>query len=387
MKKKLLCFYTSDYDDIVKKGVIESYYLFKEKNYFNEVLLVCPFARTNKKVDLGNGVKVLQYGWKSRIEFLNRFRITKAIGSIVIIFKLLFVLPIKVFVFNPTIIRSTDPYYLGLIGLSYSVHSDYQKCFISGGFTFTIFGSRLIPLKIEKFVYDHSDMILPISEYLKNVIVNTHKISVQKINVIYHGMDFNAFDSEKRIDIYEKFKISKDLKIISYVARLSKEKNSLDILELVEKLKNNRTDFVMLVAGDGPERSYMEKYIHDRSLEKYIRLLGFQKRNIVISLREQCRVSICLFDGHSLIEACAASRPVVAYDVEWHSELIKNEITGFLVREHDIDDLSNKVSFLLDNDELADQMGKNARDTAFEMLNIDKTISVKQACYNKLIED
>jgi len=37
--------------------------------------------------------------------------------------------------------------------------------------------------------------------------------------------------------------------------------------------------------------------------------------------------------GFSLIEAYAAGRPVVSYDVEWHSELVKNNETGFLIPE------------------------------------------------------
>ena len=69
--------------------------------------------------------------------------------------------------------------------------------------------------------------------------------------------------------------------------------------------------------------------------------------------------------GFSLIEACAASRPVIAYDVEWHSELVINNKTGYLIEENDINEVVNKINYLLENKETADELGKNAREKAF----------------------
>jgi len=48
-----------------------------------------------------------------------------------------------------------------------------------------------------------------------------------------------------------------------------------------------------------------------------------------------------LWGGFSLIEAGAAGNPMIAYDVEWHYELVENHVTGFLVTENNIDMISN----------------------------------------------
>lgn len=391
----MFCFYTSNYEDIVKKGVINSYYLFKEEDFFDEVILMCPFARKSATITLDNGVKIIQYGWQSRFPILNRFKLTKLFGTIIVLFKLLFLLPYTIFMFKPDVIRANDPYYLGLIGLFYSklfnipfcvsVHSDYQKCFLSDGFTFTILGSRYLPLKIEKYIFNKTMMILPISQYLKNVIIGMHGIDDQKIKVIYHGLDFDKFDGVVYSDIRKKFGINQNKKIISYVARLSKEKNSLDLLLIATNLNKIRNDWIMIIAGDGLERVFMENYIQEHGLAEQVKFLGFQDREIIVNLRKQSFMAICLFDGHSLIEACAAKRPVLGYDTEWHKELILDGKTGFLVQENDINGAVSKINSLLDNIELSDNMGILARNEAYNKLNISKTTKVKQKYYSALI--
>jgi hypothetical protein len=62
--------------------------------------------------------------------------------------------------------------------------------------------------------------------------------------------------------------------------------------------------------------------IQSKNLQKLIRIIGFQSRDFVISLRKESALALCLMGGFSLIEACAAARPVIAYAVEWHLELV-----------------------------------------------------------------
>ncbi len=141
------------------------------------------------------------------------------------------------------------------------------------------------------------------------------------------------------------------------------------------------------MAGGGAEKDRLKKLVaNDKDLNRVIRLVGFQSREVCLDLRRASAVSLCLMAGFSLIEACAAGHPVVAYDVEWHSELVKNDETGFLVREHDIDGLVKSVSYLLDNPEKALQMGENAQAFAFDRHDINKTSAIKRQYYQELLK-
>ena len=61
--------------------------------------------------------------------------------------------------------------------------------------------------------------------------------------------------------------------------------------------------------------------------------------------------------GFSLIESCAAGSPAIAYDVEWHGELVRDGETGFLLAEGDAAGLVAAVERLLDDEALAARLG------------------------------
>ena len=90
--------------------------------------------------------------------------------------------------------------------------------------------------------------------------------------------------------------------------------------------------------------------------------------------------------GFSLIEACAAGRPVVSYDVEWHSELVKSNETGFLLKEHDIDAVVEALDWLLEHPSESDAMGERAKTMAFERHDLKNTSAVKVGVYSELLK-
>jgi glycosyltransferase involved in cell wall biosynthesis len=123
----------------------------------------------------------------------------------------------------------------------------------------------------------------------------------------------------------------------------------------------------------------------DAILRRVVRLAGFQPRSGVAALRQASSVSLCLMGGYSLIEACAASSPVVSYDVEWHHELVKDGETGFLVPEHDLAQLAEAVSRLLDDAPLGKSLGQRAREAALSRHGSKNTVAIKRRCYQEIL--
>ena len=60
------------------------------------------------------------------------------------------------------------------------------------------------------------------------------------------------------------------------------------------------------------------------------------------------------------IEAMSRGRPVVAFDSGGISDWLDDQVTGLLVPPADISELAKAVQHLLDNPEIADQMGRRA---------------------------
>jgi len=397
--RKILYITPSDITDIVSKGVQDLILDRNEGGFFDFCLTLIPFGRTNLQYNIRKDNLIIQYGWKTGINALDKYKITKIIGTVIILFKLFFIFPRILKKEKIDIIRATDPYLMGLLGVFYSkilkiplvvsIHSDYDKRFNLDGprGSFTIFGSRKLAKKLESFVYKKADKILPIRNYLKKRILNEYKLPENKVEVFPHSLDFDKFEKEKFINIYKKFNISIDKKIISFVGRLTRENYVYDIIKIIEKLTKIRKDFIFLIVGDGVEAENLKKIVLNKKIEDNIIFTGFQEKQIVINIRKQSYISLCLMGGFSLIEACAAGRPVIAYDVEWHYELIKNDKTGYLIKEGNIDDVVKKIDLLFNNNKLADKLGKNAKELAFKRHNWDAVIKIKQNIYKRILDE
>jgi len=223
---------------------------------------------------------------------------------------------------------------------------------------------------LERFIFTKATLVLPIRETLGAKAV-AKGANPERVRVTPHGIDLSPFDNPPAHNIFRRFEINPDIKIISFVGRLTQENYIDDILETTKMLGNKRKDFLLIMAGGGAEENKIKTELSKDSLLKdHLLLVGFQSRDVCLDLRRASKVSLCLMAGFSLIEACAAGRPVVSYDVEWHSELVKDRETGFLVKEHDIDGTVKALDWLLDHPIESDEMGRKAKTLAFERHDI-----------------
>jgi glycosyltransferase involved in cell wall biosynthesis len=230
-----------------------------------------------------------------------------------------------------------------------SLHADYEKReSLQGGVIPSILGSKAFAARVEQFVYHHVDLILPIRESLAEK-VKTKGGTTSKIRIFPHGVDLSAFSFVNSLEWLSGKERLSDRKIISIVCRLEKENYTTDVLSVAEILSKRREDNIFLIAGDGSQMESMKAQIILRGLAERVLLLGFIPMEQVVSLRQNSFLSLCLMGGFSLIEACAAGRPVISYDVEWHSELVHNNETGFLIPEGDVAEVVGRIEYLLDH--------------------------------------
>jgi glycosyltransferase involved in cell wall biosynthesis len=295
------------------------------------------------------------------------------------------------------IIHARDPYYCGIIGLMVSklmgcrfcvsIHSDYDLMYRLRGRVGvpTLFGSRFIPEKIKSFVLKKAGLVMPIRDSLR-IWAERGGARSEMIRVIPHGFDMSVFKKGSDCSLKQRLGIADGEKVVSFAGRLSKENYVDDMLDLARRLALARDDFKVVVVGDGEERSRIERECErDGLLGKHVIFTGFLKREEVIDLRRMSSINLCLMGGFSLIEACASGRPVIAYNVEWHHELVRSSETGFLIRENDVDELYKATVYLLDRKEEARRMGEAAQKLAFERHDINVTNQLKREHYAELI--
>ena len=389
---RLLVISPSDIDDIRKKNtqhILQTW----DEGFFGHVCFCFPFGKLEHDEKEGM-FRYLQYGWKTKSQRLNALRIVKVVQVVLLLGRLLW-LPFWFKKERYTLVRATDPYYSALVGwyvakvlklpLVVSIHANYDKGAELGGSTFRLLGSRKLAKRLENFIYRRCDLILPIREHMRQDIVQTGVVPEEKVRVFPHGISFLDFDRTPVVDIYEKFSIPKEKRVISFAGRFSRENYIDEIIEIAEAVLQLRDDVVFVLAGEGNEWERISQSLRNASFSEGLRLPGFQTQETVVSIRKQSYLSLCLMAGYSLIEACAAGRPVIAYDIEWHGELVQEDVTGHLVQEHDVNEVKRRILELLDSPEKAERMGEEARKRAFSRHDLSQTSAVKRAIYGELI--
>ena len=249
----------------------------------------------------------------------------------------------------------------------------------------SVFGSYKLAKYLERFILSQAPMVMPIRDSIGQKAVANYA-HPDKIRVIPHGIDLSYFVSPPKHNVHSLFGLKPSLKIISFVGRFSKENYIDDIIEAARILSQIRKDFILIMTGGGKEELRIRTIVKkDSFLKNSVCFTGFQSREVCFDIRRASYISLCLMSGFSLIEACAAGHPVIAYDVEWHSELVKHDETGFLVNENDIDGVVKSLDWLLEHPEESKKMGQNAKALAFKKHDLKNTTATQMQWYSELL--
>lgn len=196
------------------------------------------------------------------------------------------------------------------------------------------------------------------SEYMKNRAAQAG-IPAEKISVVSNGIDQHRFE-----DI-QKPVLNLEPGYILYVGRLAQSKGVIHLLEAFEKIKHLNKKLVLV--GDGYYKAEIEAYIKKLNLQDYVCLTGIKAGSELSWLYLNC--SVVIFPsvwaevfGNVGLEAMAASKPVVAFDVGGVSQWLEDNVTGFLVTRKDVNELADKIAKLIENPYLAEKMGKAGRE-------------------------
>ena len=246
-----------------------------------------------------------------------------------------------------------------------------------------IFGSQRLSKLVQKFILPRAEMVIPLSEARGKYAIQ-HGAKPEKIRVIPRVIDVSAFprpdpNLSKELGIEGK-------KVISFAGRLVQFNYVSDIIHIAAKVCHQRKNAIFLMVGDGVERKSLEELTCNLGLENRVRFLGMHTWQKAAQIRLLSDVSLCLQAGNSLVEAAVAATPLIAYDVDWHYELVRNGETGFLLPEGDIDGVAEAIIKLLDEPELAKRMGQNARKLAVEKHSVEKVRQIKINVYEELIQ-
>lgn len=242
---------------------------------------------------------------------------------------------------------------------------------------------------IEYWSLRSMDKIIAVSAATKKAWLKRTKISSQKIEVIYNGIDIDRFTVSINIDHKkQELGLHHDQIIVGVPARLHPMKGHIFLFEALPKVIEAIPNIKILLIGDGPLREELRKAANILGIYDSLKFLGHREdiEEIlhIIDFAVLSSITLETF-GLAAVEAMACSKPVIATDFSGFPEVIEQNKTGLLVPMKDADAMADAIIKLAKDAELRQQMGKAGRIRAEALFTIDKMLSKTFQFFEELV--
>jgi len=370
--KTLIIFSHTKLEDMIEKGNLDyiSYY----EKYFDRVYVL--YMAGNKNKVIRNG-KILYISKNFNNEFLN-----------------LFLSPFKLYNFYK---KHKKAKFL----TADMIFSWYVTLLLK----FTDRKIYLMPVAIPSEIYKSSGKsmtgILPF--WIESFFI---RLSIYSCNYIYTSINGKFYEKELNLNnsLKDKFimseisvdelpnKVFYEPKIkreqsdninLIYVGRLHEEKLVKDIIHIFSIVNQKVQNANLYLIGNGSEEKKLKKLVIKYGLEKKVFFEGYKNNVEIKNYLDNSDIFISPLTGTSLREAFLRQIPVVAYDIDWVKTMFKHRYHLLKSEKGDFKTFAGNIIELTKNDELRDELSKNAYELGINRWGLDKLRSSLQYTFDR----
>ncbi len=234
---------------------------------------------------------------------------------------------------------------------------------------------QIFYLIVEKIAGSFTNKVITVSDYDRMLSQKHRVVPLYKVNMIHNGVSNIPISNVTQ---------STDNPTFIMTARLEKPKNHIFLLQALSKLKDKRWQVYFI--GDGRLRLDIEYWIKKLELKNKVHLLG--ERTDVIQQLQNCDGFILISDWEglpiSILEGMRAGLPIIASDVGGVSELVTDDVNGFLIPKGNKEMLISKLSLLIQNKELRERLGKASRKKYENQFSLPRMIEQTVLIYQEV---
>lgn len=276
----------------------------------------------------------------------------------------------------------------GALFTAHSCHRwwiEEKKKTISGRIRLLLNPLHFFLLFLEKINLKHTP-IIAVSNKIKDKITEYYHLPSDKIKVIPNGINLKDFNFsillEKKYwhqEISKKYELKKGI-ILLFVAHEFRRKGLKNLIQALSEIP--RDDIFLLVVGkDNPH--YYKKFVLKQKIQNRVIFVG----NVKNILPYYAGSDIFIFPtiqepfGLAILEAMACGLVVITSKDAGAAELIIDQKEGILLDDpNDIEEIKNKLEYILNNPSKINFLGENAAQKA-KMYSWEKISEITEKFY------
>ncbi len=219
------------------------------------------------------------------------------------------------------------------------------------------------------------DHLVTCGSIMREQLIQRNGVAPAHCTSIPTGIDTTRFSPGDCISARQDLGLPTDRKLVGIVAALRREKGHQVLCTAARLLE--RTDFDLLIVGDGLSRDLLRGWIAENELEQRVHTPGNQQ-DVVPWLRAMDLFVLPSYgiEGvpQGIMQAMSCGLPVIATTVGSIPEAVEADKTGLLIPPQNPEELARALSRLLDDARLREQFGQAGRDKAVRQFGLEQML-------------
>jgi len=250
---------------------------------------------------------------------------------------------------------------------------------------------KYVPIK-NLIIRNLASRTVLVANYMRDKYIKLGKFPDNRLVTIYNGISLGLVNKDYNLaQLRQELGIALNDPIIGNVANLRPPKGHEYLIEAAAILCKQFPNTRFLLIGEGERKKRLKekiiRQIAELKLQENVKLLGY--RSDVRELLQLMDVFVLASTSEglplSVVEAHAASKPIVATNIGGLSEIVEDDKSGFLVEPKNPHILAEKLLTLIRNRTLREEMGNYGEMVVRSKFSIDTMINKYQELYGELL--
>lgn len=193
-------------------------------------------------------------------------------------------------------------------------------------------------------------------------------------------------------DFYKPSTFNQKKKKLLYIGRLGYRKGLFEIVESAKSVIKDFPDVKYIIVGSGPLRDNVKRAINNNGLGQNFEFCGEIRDNNRILQYYQDAYAVLIpsyYEGLPmvLLEAMACGKPIITTNANFSKGIIENGINALLIEPKSAQGLEKATMKLLSSEELCRSLGRAARKTAVETMDLEANTDKVEEVYELALRE
>ncbi len=244
---------------------------------------------------------------------------------------------------------------------------------------------------IDNIVFKKANRIIAVSNELKEDIKKQYKVPDEKLVMIQNGIDTDTCRPELDVtSLIYKYGLQ-NKKIILTIGVMTGQKGHDLLLQVLPCILKEYENIKLVLVGFGPQFNKLKNLAEKLKVTEDVAFTGkipHEELQFYYNLADVFVFPTLRVEGGPLVipEAMACERPVIASRIGGIPTVIEDHKDGILVEPGNLKELKERILEVLNDEELAKMLGKNARKKVVEKYSVDRMVEDTIAVYGKVLE-